>query len=82
MGATLHFPGLDAETRARLEARGIDPERSYALFLARVRDGTFRFERRRSFSGFRDELPESEPVIPLEARGDCPAVIPMAVVIP
>ena len=36
-----HFPSLDPDIRKRLEARGIDPERSADAWLEAIRAGDF-----------------------------------------
>jgi hypothetical protein len=36
-----HFASLNEEIRARLEARGIDPERSVDAWLEAIREGAF-----------------------------------------
>ena len=69
-----HFPGLTPDERRRLAARGIDAEASCEALLARIRDGSFRFELRKAGLPVK-QLPEHLP-------GTYPVVIPMAVVIP
>lgn len=72
-----HFEGLPVEQRARLAARGIDPELSCEAWLATIRDGSFPL----SVSG----RPLSDETREGKRRGalrTCVAPIPMAVVIP
>lgn len=67
-----HYPSLEQSVRDRLEARGIDPERSTTAFLLAIRDGSF---------PIRDGLPSPPRVAAAGAETRFEHGIPLAVVL-